>query len=41
MFAIETASLGVLNESVVNTGPNISTCAINEAGVTLVNKEGG
>ena len=41
LFAIATASLGFLKVKLVSTGPKISTWAINDAGVTFVNKEGG
>ena len=41
LFAKDTASLGVRNVKEVNTGPNISTCAINDAGVTFVKSVGG
>ena len=41
LIAMDTASLGVLNVIVVKTGPNISTWAIKDDGVTFVNKDGG
>ena len=41
LFAILTASLGVLKLRTDNTGPKISTCAIKEDGETLVKIEGG
>ena len=41
LLAIATASLGVRKVKLVKTGPNISTWAINDAGVTFVNNDGG
>ena len=41
LLAKDTASLGVRNVKEINTGPNISTCAINDAGVTFVKSVGG
>ena len=41
LLASETASFGVRKDNVVNTGPKISTWAIKDAGVTLVNNVGG
>ena len=41
LLARDTASLGVRNVKEVKTGPNISTCAIKEAGVTFVKSVGG
>ena len=41
VFASSTASDGVRNVMLTNTGPKISTCAIVDDGVTSVNSVGG